>query len=118
MSFSEGAVTNPVILLAISAVRIFLSLPTGTVSLAQAPHYMPNFVAIFRKYISFCQLGSIFKQIIWQKIKPINNLLIFNFSLSQITLVASQKFGFEMNFGSKYVIKWVDARPKNHLWLT
>ena len=23
--------------------------------------------------------------------------------------------GFETNFGSKYVIKWVDTRPKNHL---
>ena len=51
---------NHVILLVITAVRIFPSLPTGTVSLAQATHYMPNFVAIRRKYVSFCRLGSIF----------------------------------------------------------
>ena len=55
--------------------------------------------------------------IVWKKIKAINNLLILNFSLSN-HFVANQKFGLEMNFGSNYVIKWVDSRPKNRLWLT
>ena len=77
---SVGTVTNPAILLVINAVQIFLSLPTGTVSLARAADYIPNFVAILHNYISFCRLGNIFRQIISKKIKPINNLLILNFS--------------------------------------
>ena len=46
------------------------------------------------------------------KTKPINNLLILSFSLSQITLVARKISGFEINCGRKYVIKCVDARSK------
>ena len=56
----EGTVTNPVIWLVLYPVSIFLSLPTG---LGNAfVKYIPNFVAIFHKYISFFRLGSIFKQ--------------------------------------------------------
>ena len=113
--FSEGMVTNPAILLIIDAVRIFPTLPTSTVLLERAAGNISSFVANFRKFISFCRLGSIFTQIISKKIKPINKLLILSFSLSQITLFACKKNGFEMNFGNKYVIKWVDVRPKNRL---
>ena len=80
--FSVGTVTNPAILLVINAVQIFLSLPTGTISLARAADYIPSFFAILHNYISFCRLGNIFRQIILKKIKPINNLLILNFSPS------------------------------------
>ena len=113
MFFSEGMVTNPAILLIINAVSIFPTL--GTVLLERAAGYISSFVANFRKFISFCRLGSIFTQIISKKIKPINKLLILSFSLSQIALFACKKNGFEMNFGNKYVIKWVDVRPKNCL---
>ena len=51
--FSVGTVTNPAILLVINAVQIFLSLPTGAVSLARAADYIPNFVATLHNYISF-----------------------------------------------------------------
>ena len=44
--------------------------------------YIPSFVAIFHEYISFRRLGSIFKKIILKQKKPIDNLLIFSFSLS------------------------------------
>ena len=81
--------------------------------LERAAGYISSFVANFRKFISFCRLGSIFTQIISKKIKPINKLLILSFSLPQIALFACKKNGFEMNFGNKYVIKWVDVRPKN-----
>ena len=114
MFFSEGMVTNPAILLIIDAVRIFPTLPTSTVLLERAASYISSFVANFRKFISFFRLASIFTQIISKKIKPINKLLILSFSLSQIALFAcKKKNGFEMNFGNKYVIKWVDVRPKN-----
>ena len=115
MFFSEGMVTNAVILLIIDAVRIFPTLPTSTVLLERAASYISSFVANFRKFISFFRLGSIFTQIISKKIKPINKLLILSFSLSQIALFACKKNGFEMNFGNKYVIKWVGVRPKNRL---
>ena len=106
-------VTNPAILLIIDAVRIFPTLPTSTVLLERAAGNISSFVANFRKFIS---LGSIFTQMISKKIKPINKLLILSFSLSQIALFAcKKKNGFEMNFGNKYVIKWVDVRPKNRL---
>ena len=80
--FSEGMVTNPGILLVLNAVRVFLSLPTGTVSLERAADYISCFVAIFYKFVSFCRLDSIFKQIVLEQIKPIDkNLLILSFSL-------------------------------------
>ena len=61
-----------------------------------------------------CQLNSILKQIILKQIKLINNLLILSFSLSQVT-VAAGKTNDEMIFGSKFIIRWVDARPENRL---
>ena len=61
-----------------------------------------------------CQLGSILKQIILKQIKLINNLLILSFSLSQVTVTAGKKNG-KMIFGSKFVIRWVDARNENRL---
>ena len=76
--------------------------------------YIPSFVAIFHEYISFCGVSIFLKQIISEQIKRIDNLLIFSFSLSK-------KFGFQekkwvwIEFGSKYVIKWVDTRIKNLL---
>ena len=97
---SEDTVTNPAVLLVLNAVRIFLSLPTGTVSLAWVADYIPNFFAIFYKYISFCRLGSIFKQIIWKHIKTINNLSILSFSLLSIRL-PTKKNGYEINFSGK-----------------
>ena len=75
-------VTNPGILLVLNAVRVFLSLPTGTVSLERAADYISCFVAIFYKFVSFCRLDSIFQQIVLEQIKPIDkNLLILSFSL-------------------------------------
>ena len=80
--FSEGTVTSLAILEVLNAFRIFQSLPSGTATLARVTGYIPSFVAIFHKYISFCQLGSIFKQIILKQIKLINISLILSFSLS------------------------------------
>ena len=45
--FSEGMVTNPAILLVINAVRVFPSLPTGTVPL-ERDALLPIFVNSFR----------------------------------------------------------------------
>ena len=50
---SEGMVTNPENWLVLFAVRIFLSLPTGTVTLSWVAEYILGFVVIFHKYISF-----------------------------------------------------------------
>ena len=36
--------------------------PRATVRLSWVAEYIPNFAAIFHKYITFFQLGSIFKQ--------------------------------------------------------
>ena len=80
--FSEGTVTSLAILEVLNAFRIFQSLPSGTATLARVAGYIPSFVAIFHKYISFCQLGINFKQFILKQIKLINNLLILCFSLS------------------------------------
>ena len=80
--FSEGTVTSLAILEVLNAFRIFLSLPSGTATLARVAGYIPNFVAIFHKYISFCQLGSIFKQIILKQIKLISISLILSLYLS------------------------------------
>ena len=60
--FLEGTVTHPAIWLVLSAVRIFLSLSTGAATLSWVAEYIPTFVAIFHKYISFSRLGSIFKK--------------------------------------------------------
>ena len=89
--FSEGTVTNPAIFEVLNAFRIFLSLPSGTATLARVAGYIPSFVAIFHKYISFYQLGSIFKQIILKQIKQINILLIlFFFSFKSLWLPAKR----------------------------
>ena len=111
---SEDTVTNPAVLLVLNAVRIFLSLPTGTVSLARVADYIPNFVAIFYKFISFCRLGSIFKQIIWKQIKTINNLSILSFSLLSIWLPTKKKKVMKLILVAN-VFKWVDTRPKDRL---
>ena len=95
--FSEGTVTDPGILLALNAVRVFLPLPTGTVPLERTADYISSFVAIFHKFISFCRLDSIFKQIVLEQIKPIDNLFILSFSLSD-HFVCLQK---------KLVLRWI-----------
>ena len=95
--FSEGTVTDPGILLVLNAVRVFLSLPTGTVPLERTADYICSFVAIFHKFISFCRLDSIFKQIVLEQIKPIDNLFILSFSLSD-HFVCLQK---------KLVLRWI-----------
>ena len=61
-----------------------------------------------------CQPSSILKQTILKQIKLINNLLILSYSLCQVT-VAGGKKNEKMIFGSKFVIRWVDARPENRL---
>ena len=87
--FFEGTVTNPAIwLVVLSAVRIFLSLPTGTIT-PWVAQYIPTFDAIFHKNISFFWLGSIFK--------PINNLLILSF-LSLKSLWLTEKYWFRYKF--------------------
>ena len=87
--FFEGTVTNPAIwLVVLSAVRIFLSLPTGTIT-PWVAQYIPTFDAIFHKNISFFWLGSIFK--------PINNLLILSF-LSLKSLWLTEKYRFRYKF--------------------
>ena len=88
--FFEGTVTNPAIwLVVLSAVRIFLSQPTGTITLSWVAQYIPTFDAIFHKNISFFWLGSIFK--------PINNLLILSF-LSLKSLWLTEKYRFRYKF--------------------
>ena len=47
--FLEGRVSNPVMWLAFSAVRIFLSLTSGSVTLSWVTENIPSFVAIFQK---------------------------------------------------------------------
>ena len=66
-------ITNP-ILLVLNAVRIFLSLHKGTVLLERVTDFIPNFVVILHKYISFCRLGITFRQIVLKQIKSINKL--------------------------------------------
>ena len=107
-------ITNP-ILLVLNAVRIFLSLHKGTVLLERVTDFIPNFVVILHKYISFCRLGITFQQIVLRQIKSINKLWIISFSLSQITLFTGENISFEINFGRLCVIKWVDTQPKNRL---
>ena len=84
--FSEGTVTSPAILEVLNAFRIFQPLPSGTASLARVAGYITSFVAICHTCISFCQLGSNFKQI-----KQINILLIlFFFSFKSLWLPAKR----------------------------
>ena len=66
---------------------------------------------------SVFQLSSVLKQIILKQIKLINKLLILSFSLSQVTVAAGKKNG-KMIFGTKFIIRWVDARPENRLYVT
>ena len=79
--------------------------------------YIPTFVAIFHKYISFFWLGSIFKQTrrsLPQADKQLMNPL---FSLFQITLVDRKILVSEWICISNSVITLVDKRPKNRLQL-
>ena len=78
-------ITNP-ILLVLNAVRIFLSLPTGTVLLERVTDFIPNFVVNLHKYISFCRLGITFQQIVLKQIKSINKLWIISCSLKSLCL--------------------------------
>ena len=50
--FQGGTVTSPSIWLVLSAVRIFLPLPMGTVTLSWVAKYIPSFVANF--FINIC----------------------------------------------------------------
>ena len=95
--FSEGTVTDPGVLLVLNAVRVFLSLPTDTVSPERAADFISSFVAIFYRFISFCRLDSIFKQIVLEQIKPIDNLFILSFSLSDHFIC----------FPKKLVLRWI-----------
>ena len=70
---------------------MFLSLPSGMVTLARVAGYIPSFVAIFHKYFSFFV-------VFLKKIKPISNLLTFSFSLSQVTVAAGKNNGFCNDF--------------------
>ena len=71
---------------------------TGTVTLSWFAEYIPTFVSIFPKHISFFQLGSIFKQrrqLVPQADEWLKNPL---FSLSLSNHFGWQKIiGFEMN---------------------
>ena len=77
--------------------------------LARVAGYKPGFVAISHKYISFANWAVFLSKSSW--------LITYSSapSLSQVTVAAGKKNGFEMIFGSKYAIKWVDTRPKNRL---
>ena len=77
--------------LVLTAVRIFLSLPTGAVTLSWVAENIPSFFAIFHVYILFCRLGSIYKQI-----KSINNLLILSFLFLK-SLCLPAKIVFKIN---------------------
>ena len=91
--FSEGTVTDPGILLVLNAVRVFLSLPTGRVSLERAADYISSFVAIFHKFISFAGWTVFLSKSFLSKS---SRLITYSFSLSlsQITLFACKKNWF------------------------
>ena len=93
-------VTNPAILLVINAVRVFPSLPTGTVPLERAA-LLPIFVNSFRFAGWTVFLSKSFESELSRLINYLSS------SLTQIALFSCKKKrnGFEMNFGSKYVIK-------------
>ena len=89
----------------------------ATVTLSWVAEYIPTFVAIFHKYISFFRLGSIFKQTrrsLPQADKQLLNPLFF---LSQITLVDKKMLVSEWICISNSIIKLVEKRPKNRLQL-
>ena len=72
--------------------------------------YIPTFVAIFHKYISFFQLGSIFKQRRW----PLpNNLLILSF-LSLKSRWLTEKYWSQNEFVLA-IVSLRDKQPKNLL---
>lgn len=70
-------------------------------------------------YISFCQVGSIFKKKRRPRPQADKQLIYCLFSVfSQIALVASKNFPFRYTFfGSKCIIKRVAAWPKNRFIL-
>lgn len=68
-------VTNNVIWLVHSAVRIFLSLSPDTATLSWVAECILSYVTIFHKCISFDWYGSISKQDLGLDLKPINNLI-------------------------------------------
>ena len=84
--FSEDTVTNPAIWLVLYPVSIFLSLSSWVAE------YMPPFVAIFHKYISFFGWADV-----GYYLKPINNLLIL-FYLSLKSLWFTGKYWFQNEF--------------------
>ena len=53
--------------------------------------------------------------LILKQIEPINNLLILSFSVSNHFGCQEKEIGFQLIFGSKYVIKCVHAPPKIRL---
>lgn len=68
-------VTNNVIWLVHSAVRIFLSLSPDTATLSWVAKCILSYVTIFHNCISFDWYGSISKQDFGLDLKPINNLI-------------------------------------------
>ena len=90
--------------------------PRATVTLSWVAEYIPTFVAIFHKYISFCRLGSIFKQT--HRSLPQADLWILSFlSLKSLWLTKNLVLVSEWIFISNSVITLVDKRPKNRLQL-
>ena len=60
--FLEGTVTNPAICWFFTRSVFSYLCPRATVTLSWVAEYIPTFVAIFHKYISFSRLDSIFKE--------------------------------------------------------
>ena len=113
--FLEGTVTNPAIWWFFTRPVFPYLCPRATVTLSWIAEYMPNFVAIFHKYISFFRLGSSFKQT-RRLLPPADNLLMNSLlSLSQITLVDRKILVSEWICLSNSVITLIGKRPKNRL---
>ena len=91
--------------------------PRTTVTLSWVAKYVPTFVAIFHKYISFFRLGSIFKQT--RRSLPQADEWLMNplFSFTQITLVDRKILVSEWICINNSVITLVDKRPKTRLQL-
>ena len=90
-------VTNPAISDWFSARSVFFYLyPRVTVMLSWVAEYIPTFVVIFYKHISFLRLGSIFKQRRSHYLKSTNNLLFLSF------LSLSNHFGWQKNIGFEF----------------
>ena len=117
--FSEGTVTNPTIWLVLSAVRIFLSLSTGKITLSWVAEYISTFVAIFPRYILFCWPGTLLSKVFLGKSCRLKNLFILSF-FSPITLVVGKKLFSKWIFGNKCVnrdLKQSERQRQGRLWL-